>query len=77
MVSGIRPARLLVLAGSLVLAGWWIPATIHSVRLYFSTSAPTSDPKELLWVLIPVLLVLASLIAGIALFGHQGASHGA
>ena len=77
MVSGVRPARLLVLAGSLVLAGWWIPATIHSVRLYFSPTAPTSDPKELLWVLVPVLLVVTSLIAGIALFGYQGASHGA
>jgi hypothetical protein len=68
MVSGARSARFVALASSLVLAGWWIPATILSVRLYFSPTAPTSDPNELLWLLVPVLFVLASAIAGIVLF---------
>ncbi len=77
LVGGIRSARSVAPAGSFVLAGWWIPATIHSVRVYFSPNAPTSDPRELLWVLIPVLLVMASLVAGVALFSYQGASHGA
>jgi hypothetical protein len=76
LVSGIRPARSVVLAGSLVLTGWWIPATIYSARLYLSPNALTANPRELLWVLIHFVLVLASLTAGVAMFSYRGVSHG-
>jgi hypothetical protein len=76
-VSGIKSGRVVALTGSLVLAGWWVPATVHSVRVYFSPKGPTSDPRELLWVLVPILLVLASLVAGALPFSNQNTAPGA
>jgi len=66
LASHMKNAWLVVLVASLVLASWWLPASAHTLRVYFSPRPPTPNPSELFWALVPAALVIGC-IAVVAL----------
>jgi hypothetical protein len=61
--SQVRSAWLVVFLASLLLGAWWVPASAHTLRVYFSPRPPSPNPSELLWALTPAVLVIACLVA--------------
>ena len=65
IASQMKSAWFVALLASLLLGAWWVPATAHTLRVYFSPRPPSPNPSELFWALIPVVLVIASLVAAV------------
>jgi hypothetical protein len=76
LVSQMKSGRLVAFVASLVLSAWWIPASVHTLRVYFSPRPLSPNPSELFWALSPILLIVASLIVGVAVWKSPGAIKG-
>jgi len=76
VVSRTKSSRLVALVATLVLAVWWIPASMHTVDLYFSSRPPAPDSGGLVWTLVPGILVVISLIIGVASWKFLAATNG-
>ncbi len=68
LMSRTKVGGPLALLAGLVLAAWWIPASVHTTGAYLSSSPPTPDLAEFVWTLVPGILILVSLIIGVALW---------
>lgn len=74
LASVLQRASVVSLVASVILAGWWVPASVRTLRAYLSPRPASLDPTELFWALTPCLLVIVSLITVAALFGAPGPS---
>ncbi len=72
LASACKRPWVVPFTAGVVLAAWWIPASVHSVGTYLSPKPPSLDPMELAWALVPSVLVLASLIAAAILSRSPG-----
>jgi hypothetical protein len=57
---------------SLILAASWIPMSVEALSEYFSPQSKGWDPTLLTLLLVPWVLIVASIIAGIALSKSPG-----
>jgi len=66
LASALQRGWVVALIASLLLAAWWVPASIRIFGAYLSPR-PLGSPStaELLWALTPVLLIVASVIVGV------------
>jgi len=62
LASAWRRPSVVAFIASVVLAAWWTPASVHNVGTYFSPKPPSFDPMQLVWILVPSVLVITSLI---------------
>lgn len=71
LASAFKRPSVVPLTASLALALWWIPASVYNLRVYFSPNPPSPDPFEMLWALVPSVLVMASLLASATSSGRS------
>jgi len=65
LASTVQRSSVVAIIASVVLATWWVPASVRTLGAYFSPTPGSPDPMELLWALTPALLVIASVIIGV------------
>jgi hypothetical protein len=64
LAAALQKPWVVSLIASVLLAIWWVPASVRALSAYFSPKPTNLDPTELIWALTPCLLVILSLIAG-------------
>lgn len=67
LASVVKRAGGLALIVSLILAVSWVPGSVNTLRLYFSPRTSSPDPTVLILLMVPWVLIIASVVAGIAL----------
>jgi hypothetical protein len=71
LASAVSRVGGLALIVSLILAVSWVPRSVNTLRLYFSPTTSSPDPTVLIMLLVPWVLIIASVIAGITLCRSQ------
>lgn len=80
LASAWKRASVVALIPSAALALWWLPVSVKFLIgvlvIYLSPDLTNVNLTGILWALTPSILVVASLIAGVALLRTEGASKG-
>jgi hypothetical protein len=67
LASTLQRGSLVAVIASVALAAWWVPASVRTLSAYSSPRPSSPDPAELLWALVPIFLIIASIITGVVL----------
>lgn len=68
LASVLQRGWVVAFLASVLLAAWWVPASVRTFDAYLSPRPPSNpNPTELLWALTPALLIIASVILGVVL----------
>jgi hypothetical protein len=65
LASALRRAATTGLMAALIIAAAWAPPSTRTLIAYFSPKPQDPNPATLLWVLVPWIFIVASIIAGI------------
>jgi hypothetical protein len=77
LASALKKNWLAGFVASLILAASWTPMSVEALSEYFSPQSKGWDPTLLSLVLVPWVLIVASIIAGIALSKSKSPGPGA